>query len=34
MDAYFMSRRIAGIIIIVIVFAMILFPYIMSKQME
>lgn len=34
MDAYFMFRRIAGIIIIVIVLVMILFPYIMSKQME
>lgn len=31
-DAYFISRRIAGIIIIVIVFAMFLFPYIMSKR--
>ncbi len=30
-DAYFISRRIVGIIIMIIVFAMFLFPYIMSK---
>ncbi len=31
-NAYFISRRIAGIVIIVILVAMCLFPYLMSKQ--
>lgn len=31
-NAFFMSRRIAGIVMIVIVLAMFLFPYIMSRQ--
>jgi len=31
-NAFFMSRRIAGIVVIVIVLVMFLFPYIMSKQ--
>lgn len=31
-DAYFLVQRIAGIIVMIIVIALVLFPYLMSKQ--